>query len=264
MSPLIIYIVFLGYVISEPVIFTNISKVIELIKMEPMNLNAECSINSYIDETDNNFYYWISAIKPGSIVSNIYTSQSIQYNTSNTVLSKSLPFNVGNDNPQSIPLGQCKSPLTNDIIVCYNGGNALYANEKYIYCAIFHYNTSKMTNTFIVNNPDAQGLEFAGFPQVLCQMNGYIVFYTQYIEDSNVIAYTLLDIAGNIVSKEHKINAKQQDIEQNCFQLTQFNHTLFLMTMAYFNNNGPIGWIGYDENNSIKLMSSSYFQIIDA
>ncbi len=253
---------------AQNVIITNVSKIIELKVLEPMNLNAECSITSYIDETNTESnLYWISAIKPGSIIANIYDDQVIQYNSStNTILSQSLPFDIDGDHPNALPLGQCKSPATNDLIICYNGGDALYANNKYIYCAIFNYKNSTLSNKFIINDPNAQGLEFVAYPQILCHTNGYVVFYSRYIGDSNTIAYTLLDIDGNILSKEQIIKTKQEDIEANCFQMTPFNNSLFLLTMAYFNNNGPIGWIGFDhvnDGNKINLMSTSSFTIID-
>ncbi len=107
-----------------------------------MDLNSECSVVTYYDNSkmDSPLYFWTTAFKAGSVESNIYDNYTSQYDGTDLTL----PVTIGKDNPESSGLGQCTSPSTGDILICYNGGNSLYANEKYIYCRMFFNSQNKL------------------------------------------------------------------------------------------------------------------------
>ena len=261
---------------AQTVSIKNVSDMIELKAMESTNLNPQCIISPYIDQNGGNLY-WISGTQPANLISNIYDNQLLQYNNSNDmILTNSLPFNVshGSDIPDdALGFPQCTSPANNDIIMCYAGGDDP-SMKKEILCAIFNDKNSTLSNTFIINNSSNPDIESVSFPQIICQSNGYVVFYLSdgyhgFIKPGIMAEYTVLDLEGNILVQDQEINAKDEQFSQNdesFFQLTAFNDSLFLLTLSFFGDGeGPIGWIVYDEidnGNTMTIMNRSYFRIV--
>eukprot|EP01084_Bolivina_argentea_P194976 334594_1 len=259
-------------IIAQSITFINLTDITELTSMEPISSSYDpwiSPVTTYVDMKSMKNYYWITTFRQKGVVSNIYDiNKLIQYNHErNYNLSSSLPFEIADNGTAQLydTIGQCKSPSNNNIITCYSDYSHYY-NISTIKCTIFNDTDNTLSSQFIVSKPANNEKKTSRNPQILCKHDKYIILYTKFLEeDQPNIAYTALDIGGDILLRDVDLHLLAPNIYIYMeMRITSFNNSIFLITGL---GGKILGWIGhYHENQNndtfpINVMPQPSFTI---
>ena len=259
----IIFILLSSEMVHCTIKFREIINITELKAMGPINLNPSCSITQFADSNRNENYNFMSTFGTNDVISNIYNEYFVEYNDSSLIID-------GYNNPMPADVTSLKNDL-NNILLCYSGCETNQTEDnKYIYCKMF-YNSSLITNNFIINIPNELNLMTADYPQIILNKanNLFIVFYSKYFTmEDNYISYSIIDNNHKLIKTDRKLNYLNTPTDEpqilNVIS-SSFNNDLFLITMTYLNFYKLIGWIGQYDNvsGSVKILNHDYFEIVN-